>query len=91
MRQLHPKTSTSHPRHLTFNYVLLFFIFLTGGLTLLLIDLQQVKAIILLSLAAIYIIWGLWHHHEHSTLSKDVILEYIGVSGIITLIYLLAA
>ena len=91
MRQLHPKMSTSHRRHLTINYLLLFLIFLTGGLTLVLIDQQQLKAIILLGLAAIYIIWGLWHHHEHQTLSKDVALEYIGVVGIIILIYLLAA
>ena len=91
MNRLHPKMSTSHARHLTINYLLLFLIFLTGGLTLVLVDVQQVKAVILLSLAAIYIIWGLWHHHEHQTLSKDVVLEYIGVVGIIILIYLLAS
>lgn len=91
MGKLHPKMSTSHRRHLTINYLLMFFIFLTGGLTLVLINHQQLKAVILLSLAAVYIIWGMWHHYEHKTLSRDVVLEYIGVAGIIILIYLLVA
>lgn len=91
MKQLHPKMSVSHRRHLIFNYFLLFFIFLIGGLTLVLIDSGIIQDVILLSLAAVYITWGLWHHHEHKTLSKDVVLEYVGVTGIIILIYLLAS
>lgn len=82
--------SVSHRRHLIIHYLLLFFIFLTGGLTLVLIDTPFVQDAILLSLAAIYISWGLWHHHEHRTLTRDVVMEYIGVAGIIVLIYFLA-
>ena len=91
MSHIHPKMSTSHRRHLIINYLLLFFIFFIGGLTLILVDVPILQDIILLTLAGIYITWGLWHHHEHKTLSRDVVLEYIGVAGIIVLIYLLAA
>lgn len=90
MAKLDPKITTNHRRHLAVNYFLLFFIFLTGGITLVFIDEALIQHVILLSLAGIYIIWGLWHHHEHRTLNKDVVLEYMGVAGIIILIYLLA-
>ena len=85
------KEHINHTYHLIINYVLLFFIFLIGGLSLVLLGDQMMKMVILASLAVTYLIWGAWHHHQHGTLNKDVLLEYLGVIGIIIMIFLLVS
>jgi hypothetical protein len=83
--------AVNHQHHLIINYLLLLFIFLTGGLTLVLITDHILKVAIIAALTSLYLIWGLWHHHEHNTLSKEVVLEYAGVAGIMLMIYLLVS
>jgi len=85
------KQPMNHKHHLIVNYVLLFFIFLLGGLSLVLVNDQTIKMIILAALAITYLTWGAWHHHQHGTLSKDVLLEYAGVIGLIIMIFLLVS
>lgn len=84
--------NTHEPKaHLIIHYVLLLSIFLAGGLSLILVDNKTINTVVLVALSVIYITWGVWHHHEHSTLTKNTFLEYLSVSGIIIVVYLLAA
>ena len=87
--QKSPNHGMNHQHHLIINYFLLLFIFLTGGLSLLLIQDRQFNLFILIALMALYMVWGIWHHSEHETLSKEVVLEYAGVAGLVAMIYLL--
>lgn len=82
---------TEPTSHLAIHFLLLLGIFLAGGLSLILINDKMINLAVLITLTLLYIVWGVWHHHEHKTLSKTVILEYIGVSAIITIVYLLVA
>lgn len=75
--------------HLVAHFVLLLGIFLSGGLSLILVKDRMINLGVLIILSALYITWGIWHHHEHNNLTKNVVLEYIGVTSIIILVYLL--
>lgn len=77
--------------HLIIHYSLLLAIFLAGGLSLLLVADKTINTVVLIALAAVYTTWGAWHHHEHNTLTKNTLFEYLGVSSIIIVVYLLAA
>ena len=80
-------------RHETINlshilqYALLFFILIIGIIVYLNVPSHTLKLITAFTLAAIYPIWGVWHHIEHHQhFSIAVLLEYLLISLLIVVV-----
>lgn len=78
-------------KHLIPHYVMLVLIFLTGGLAVTSLDNGPFQWAVLGGLAALYIIWGIWHHYEDKSLTHQVFLEYVSISVLMVIILYLAS
>jgi hypothetical protein len=72
-------------RHLLLHYSLLISIFFGGGLALILFHDSSMRWPIIGILAATYFVWGIWHHLEHHSLTREVVVEFLAMLALICL------
>jgi hypothetical protein len=61
-------------------FVLLFFTGLSIVLTLLANGNKQLITYIIIGLSILYVIWGMAHHKNEKSLTKEIVFEYIAIS-----------
>lgn len=69
-------------RHL-FQYALLILIVLVGAFAFFSLESSFERFVVVFSLTALYVIWGIWHHYEERNLTLEVMLEYVVMAAFI--------
>ena len=70
----------THRRNHLLQYILLVIIFIFTISILNQLNSSVVKTAVIISLSALYLFWGVWHHKEEKNLSRVHFFEYLMVS-----------
>jgi hypothetical protein len=76
-------------KSLLIHYLILLFLLLIGGLLIVLLPSTTIHWSVIGFIAVTYLIWAVWHHHSAKTLSRQAMLEYVCIIGLIALVLLL--
>lgn len=71
-------------KHLA-EFILLIFAFAVGVFIFFTASNEDIKRLIVVGLALLYPVWGIWHHHEHGHLNRFIAWEY-GLVGMLVLV-----
>lgn len=76
-------------RALVFHYIILLLLLLGAGILIVLIPDNTIHWTIVAFIGIAYLLWAVLHHHQSNTLTRQAVLEYLCIIGLISLVLLL--